>query len=556
MPPLAAMRSPGLLLAAAVLAACSRGGDRGASTGGIGGTVVIALPASPNPLLPTHLVGAPEKQVADQIFDPLAEIGPGLVTLGDSGWTPRLATAWTWSADSLSIAFSLHPAARWHDGRPVTSRDVQFTVGLFKDPRVGSPLAGGFAAVDSVTTPDSLTAVVWYARRSPEQFYDVVHSLLIMPEHLLRDADRATFASHPFGQQPVGSGPFRFVRWLPRQVLEVEADTAYHLGRPKLNRVIWTLDPDVNTALVKVLAGEADLLESLSPDGMARVAAQQTVRAVPYPNLNYGYLAFNMRDPANPDRPHALFADRELRRALSMGINRRALLANVFDSLAWLGAGPFSRAQATADTSLRAVDFDSAGAGRLLDSLGWRDADGDGVRERGGRALRFGLTFPTTSSPRRRYAELIQAQLRPHGVRVDVDGVDFSVLRERIPTGKFDAIINNLTLDPSPSGIRDQWYSATPRTRRANYQLYGNPVVDAVIDSAMREVNPARSRAHFRKAYQLILDDAPAVWLYENRSFMALHGRIVPVLEGANTWWRKLRLWSIPAAGRIARDAN
>lgn len=550
------MRCLCLLLATALLGACSGDGDRRAATGDIGGTLVIALPASPNPLLPTHLVGAPEKQVADQVFEPLAEIGPGLVTQGDSGWTPRLATGWRWSNDSLSIAFTLHASARWHDGVAVTSRDVQFTIGLFKDPLVGSPLAGGFAAVDSVTTPDSLTAVVWYARRSPEQFYDVVQSLLIMPEHLLRDADRATLASHPFGQQPVGSGPFRFVRWLPRQVLEVEADTGYHLGRPKLNRVIWTLDPDVNTALVKVLAGEADLLESLTPDGMARVAAQATVRAVPYPNLNYGYLAFNMRDPSNPDRPHVLFADRDLRRALSMGVNRRALLANVFDSLAFLGAGPFSRAQATADTSLRIVEFDSAGADRLLDSLGWRDADGDGVREKGGRALRFALTFPTTSTPRRRYAELIQAQLRPHGVRVDVDGIDFSVLRERVPAGKFDAIINNLTLDPSPAGIRDGWYSATPRARRANFQLYGNAAVDAVIDSAMREVNPARSRAHFRRAYQLILDDVPAIWLYENRSFMALHGRVQPVVEGSNTWWRKLRLWSIPAAQRLPRDGD
>ena len=550
------MRLPRLTTVIALVAACSPA-DRGATaTGDVGGTLVIALPASPNPLLPTHLIGTPEKEIADQVFDPLAEIGPDLVTQGDAGWTPRLASSWEWSTDSLSIAFKLHPDARWHDGAAVTSRDVRFTVGLHKDPRVGSVFASQFAGVDSVSTPDSLTAVLWYARRSPEQFYSVVHNLLVMPEHLLRDADRGSLTSNPFGLNPVGSGPFRFVRWEPRLVLEVAADSVYHLGRPKLDRVIWTLNPDINTALVKVLAGEADLLETLTPDGMAQVGASKDVRAVPYPSLNYGYLAFNMRDPANANRPHPIFSDRDLRRALAMAIDRRALLKNVFDSLASLGAGPFSSGLSTADTAQRVTPFDSAGTDRLLDSLGWRDSNGDGIRDKAGRALRFAVTFPATSTPRRRYAELIQAQLRPHGVQVDVDGADFAIVRERIPAGKFDALLNSVLLDPSPAGIRDSWYSATPATRGGNFQLYGNPSVDATIDSALKEVDPARNRALYQRAYQRISDDVPAVWLYENRAFMAVNRRVVPVLEGANTWWRKLRLWSIPAAGRLPRDGR
>lgn len=535
-------------------AACAPAGTDKA-TGDTGGTLLIALPANPNTLMPPYLAYAQEKEIADQVFDVLAEIGPGLNTQGDIGWTPRLATSWQWSPDSLAITFHLDPDARWHDGQPVTSNDIRFTVDIHKDPKVGSRFATDFAGVDSVATPDASTAVIWYRERSPEQFYSVVQHLLVMPEHLLRDADRANLAAHPYALNPVGSGPFRFQRWEARSVIEVVADTGYHMGRPRLDRVIWTLNPDINTALVKVLAGEADLLETVTPPAMAQIAGQQVVVALPYTNLNYGYLAFNMRDPANAERPHPLFGDRALRRALAMAIDRRALLKNVFDSLAFLGVGPFSHSLSTADTTLRMVDFDSAGASRLLDSLGWTERDASGIRRKSGRPLQFALSFPSVSAPRRRYAELIQAQLKAQGVKVDVDAGDISIIGEKLTKGRFDALLNNIATDPSPRSVRDSWHSTTPANRGGNFQLYGNPVVDAAIDSALAESNPTKARDLYRRAYQGIIDDVPAVWLYENRSFLALNRRVVPSLN-ADTWWRHLRLWSIPAAGRLPRDGN
>lgn len=533
--------------------ACSAENKPAADAGETGGTLVIALPSEPATLLPILTVSAAEKEIVDQLFDALAETGPDMNTVGDAGFTPRLAQSWDWSGDSLSIAFRLNPAARWHDGQPVTARDVRFTVEVLKDPKTAAKARQAVMDIDSVSVPDSLTAVVWFARRSPEQFYNVVYNVIPVPEHLLRDADHAALASHAFGRAPVGSGPFRFVSWDARTSLQVTADTTHYLGRPLLNRVVWTLHPDPVTALVTVLAGEADLLEILVGDGMSRVAAQTLVGAVPYTNPNYGYLGFNFRDPRNPERPHPLFADPGLRRAIIMGIDRQAMLKNVFDTLAWLGSGPFSRMLSSADTTLRMVSFDSAGADRLLDSLGWR-AGANGIRERNGRTLRFGLMTPSSSTARKRYAELIQAALRPHGIQVDVDMGDNSVIIPRMITGQYDAMLNSLIVEPSPSSIRDNWRSASPKARAANYQLYGNPVVDAAIDSALVESDPVKSRALYRRAYQGIIDDAAGVWLYENKFFMALNKRVHPDIRGRGVWWRHLRHWSIPAAGRLPRD--
>ena len=551
------MRTPsrisfGVLMLTATVACTST--DSGSGTSDFGGTLLIALPVEPSTVLPPFLGGLHEKEISEQLFDVLADIGNDLNTIGDAGWTPRLAESWQWSADSMSIAFKIHPRAHWHDGRSVTSRDVQFSVSLNKDPATASRIARALSEVDSVSTPDSLTAVVWYSKRSPEQFYKVAYNMAILPEHLLRDADRAKLREHPFAQTPVGSGPFRFVRWTPGSLFEVHADTTYHLGRPYLNRVIWMLHPNPNTALEAVMAGEADVFENMTTDGMARVAGHEVVRAVPYSNLNYGFLGFNLRDPKNGDRPHPLFSDREVRRAISMAINRPVLVGNVYDSLAHVGAGPFSRAYPTADTSLRTVAFDSVGADRLLDSLGWKDGNGDGVREKGGRPLRFGIVFPSTSPQRRQLSELIQAQLKSHGIQVDVEAAEMAVFQGRLFTGQFDAMLHSWGLDPAPSNVRDHWHTFPAKSRGLNLQLYSNPAVDAALDSAIAEWDPARSRELYRRAYQAITDDLPALWLVENRPYMAIHSRIQPNLSARDVWWRNLRLWSIPASKRIPRD--
>lgn len=545
------------LLPLALLFACAGGERADAPAGEHGGTLVIAMPAEPTIFLPPKITGTHEKQVADQVFDYLAEIGPGLNTWGDGGFTPRLATSWEWGADSLSIAFHLDPRARWHDGRPVTAADVRFSLALYKDPAVRSALATPLGIVDSIAVRDSLTAVAWFSRRAPEQFYALAHNLAILPEHHLDTADRARLDTTAFARHPIGSGPFRFVRWEPRSVVEVAADTAYHLGRPHLDRIIWTLGGDLGTAVTKVVTGEADLLETLTPDHFAQVAASQVARPVRFTGLSYGYLGFNFRHPDDPARPHPLLADRGLRTALAMAIDRRAMLANVYDTLAWLAAGPFTRAIATADTTVPHVPFDSAGADRMLDSLGWRDTDGDGVRDRDGRPLRLGILVAATSLTRRQYAELIQAVLRPHGVRVDVDAVAIQVYGPRAFEGRFDAILNAWQVDPSPAAIRGSWRSKpSPAQPGPNFQSYASPAFDATLDSATAEMDAAQARALFGRAYRALAADAPAVWLYETRAFVAVHRRIRTAGEDADTWWRFLRLWWIPAGERIDRDVT
>jgi len=288
-----------LLVCVAAAVACSHD-DRTASNGPDGGTLVIASPSDAGSIFPPHRFDAVGAAVMDQLYDRLAEIGDDLNTIGDKGFTPRLADKWEWSKDSLSIAFHIDPRARWHDGQPVRAADVRYSFQVVRDTAVASTAASEISSIDSVSVRDSLTAVVWYRHRRPEQFYDFVYQIYILPEHVLKDVPPSQLRTSELTRKGIGTGRFRLARWEAGRRIELVADTANYRGRAKLDRVIWSIVPDAGAALTQVLSGQSDLMEILPPDQLPRVDSSKSVRSLPYPNLQYAYLGFNETDPRNP----------------------------------------------------------------------------------------------------------------------------------------------------------------------------------------------------------------------------------------------------------------
>lgn len=211
-------------------------------------------------------------QVEAQLFEKLAEVGMGLNTVGDVGFTPVLATGWTWAPDSLSIAFHIDPKARWHDGVPVTANDVRFTWQVDADSATGSVVRPLIQSIDSVTVRDSLTAVFWFSRRTPEQFLDAAWQMRIIPQHVLASVPRGDLKQAPFLRNPVGSGPFKFARWDARQAIVLDANPDYHLGRPHIDHVIWSVAPDPNAMLMRFFTGDANFVEYFRPSDMPELA--------------------------------------------------------------------------------------------------------------------------------------------------------------------------------------------------------------------------------------------------------------------------------------------
>ena len=515
--------------------------------GGTGGILRIAAAADADALIPPLVATVQGKQVVDQLFDHLAEPVPPLRTVGDAGFRPQLAAGWRWAPDSLSVAFALNPAARWHDGTPVRARDVALSFALYTDPAVASPHASNFAGIDSVTIGDSLTAVVWWGQRHPEQFFQVAYNLAILPAHLLERADRTALASTPFATAPVGTGRYRLERWNKGSDLVLRADSGNYRGRPGFDRVVWLVAPDPTAAGTRLRAGEADVLDQVRGELAGQLRADPALALVDYGSLQYASLLLNQARTTGPAR--GLFASRALREALTQALDRPALVANALDSLGQVALGPVPRGEPSADPAMRQLVYDTVAAARALDSLGWRRTAPAAERRRGGQSLAFAILTPASSATRQRLAVLLQEQYRRLGVTVTVDAVDPATFGKRLAEGDFDTALHLWQSDPSPATIRQAWGSPRGADIGANFSRYANPQVDALVDSAAVAFNDGRRTALFRQAYQAMVDDAAAIWLYEPRNLLAVRRTIAPTGVRADAWWGDLGGWR-PAPGR------
>ena len=532
-----------LLAAIMVLLACSpESGTARSPKGPVGGTIVVSSSADADVLLPPLTMTLLGKQVVDQVFDNLADIGPALNTVGDAGFTPRLSDRWSWASDSMSVSFHIDPRARWHDGVPVRADDVRYTYQLVKDTSLASPLASNLDNVDSVSVVDSLTARVWFHQRTPDAFFKAASPVAVLPAHLLKGIAPATLRESTFARAPVGSGRFRFGAWDRSARIVLDADSTNYRGRPNADRVIWLVSADYGAAALRFLGGSADFLDLVKPELVSQVKAKGGEVLVSPGSLDYGYVAFNLRNGANTG-PHPIFADRETRRALAMAVDRSALVRSVFDTLALVAHGPATRILATSDTTL-GIPYDPQQASRMLDSLGWRRGS-DGMRSRGKTSLAFSLIVPSSSAVRTKVAVVLQEQWRQAGAKVRIEPLELNTFGSRMDSRKFESLLNGWHIDPAPSSVREEWASSEIRNGGYNATSYRNPTFDAIIDSAVKEMNPTRSAVLYRRGYRILVEDAPAIWLYELRNAQGVSRRIHPTGIRPDAWWANLADWTV-----------
>ena len=481
-------------------------------------------------------------EVADQLFLRLAGLGPTLVTTGDRGFTPLLARSWA-RRDSVTLAFELDPRARWHDGAPVTSRDVVFTFRRARDPEIAPGLARQLRNVAAVEAEGDRTVVFRYTHPYGEQLYDAVYHVAPLPAHLVEPIPPAELRTSPFAAHPVGSGPNRWVRSVPGQLVELRANETFFLGRPGVERLLIRVATDADARLNLLLSGEADAMDNIPLANQARVKARGDIRLVRVPSPTLGYLLYNQRDPADPGRPHPILADTAVRRALTLALDRRQMVGAVLGEYGEIPYGPTSLLLWIRHGAPRPLGVDRATAGRLLERAGWRDEDGDGVRERAGRPLTLTLQLPGTSAIRRQMAAMVQQQWRAVGVRAEVVQLDFPVWNERHNAGNFDVDFAATTQDPTPSGLTQSWSCKG----RNNVAGYCDPVTDSLLDVAIRgDADPAAS---WQAVLRRIEAGFPATFLYAPVYVFAVQRRFENVTIRPESSWSAVWRWSVRQAG-------
>jgi len=488
--------------------------------------------------------------LADQMFLHLAELGPSLLTAGDQAFEPRLARSWT-RRDSVTLVFDLDPRATWQDGAPVTAQDVVFTFGRGRDPILAPKLSKLLRRIVSVTAEDDRRVVFRYSRPYGEQLYDAVYHVAPLPSHLLARIPAESVATSAFAQSPVGSGPYRWVRRVPGQYIELEANPHFFLGAPAIRHVFFRLATDPQARLNLVLGGEGDATETVPAplrSNVDRVTAQASLRVIPYPSSTVGYLLFNQRDPRDTSRPHPILSDRDVRRAIGLALDRAGMVRSTFGNLAAVPYGPTSQLLWIGRGAPAPAHQNVPEARRLLRARGWIDRDGDGTLDKDGRPLVLPLMLPSSSSFRIQLAQIAQEQLRQVGIRLELETLENQVWIERREEGRFDIDFSGTAQDPSPTSLSQGW-SCGGGTNKAHYC---DPRVDSLIDVA------TFATTNVLEAWQVVLrqieDDAPAVFLYAPTFQAVVPRRFTNVSIHPESLWLGLREWTL--AGPASRAAG
>jgi peptide/nickel transport system substrate-binding protein len=511
-----------------------------------GASIVIVTGLQATTPVPTLMEGPQNTlanhEIADHLFLRLAGVGPGLVTAGDQGFVPLLAKRWT-RRDSLTLVFELDPRARWHDGAPVTARDVVFTMRRARDREIAPRLAHVLRRIADVEAENERRVVVRFTEVYAEQLYDATFHCAILPAHLLADLPPSGERWAAFAARPVGSGPYRWVRRVEGEFIELAANESFFLGRPAITRVIVRVAVSADARINLLLAGEADAMDNIPPplSNIARVEAAAHLRVVPVPSSNIGYLLFNYRDPSDRDRPHPILADRDVRRALILALDRELLVRAVLGRYGEVPFGPVSSQLWIRHGAPEPARQDQSTARRLLAGRGWVDRDRDGTREnRTGEPLALRLLVSSSSDTRLQMAAIAQEQLRQVGVRLELVRVEPAVWLERRAAGKFDIDFSSASLDPSPSGLVFSWTCDGP----GNAGRYCDPSADSLLYRAI--ASPVADRRLWHQFLRRVEENAPAAFLYSQTFVFGVHRRFHEVTIRPESSWIALWRWPAP----------
>jgi peptide/nickel transport system substrate-binding protein len=516
-PPPGACTCPGLAAPAA--------DDAGGANPARGGAVAIAMASEPGTLLSMYSADPAVQEIADhEILEALTVLDP---ISGEP--LPELAARWESAPGTGVVTFHLVRDARWHDGAPFTANDVKFTFDQLLDPAGGAVLRGDFLDVREVTAIDPSTVAVRLDRDRPE-LPAALSRVPILPAHVF---GKEVVATHAAARAPIGTGPFRFSSWQPGARIVLERNAAFRGEAARCDRLIYRFVPDRRAALELFRAGGVDVVPGI---GGARLGADLLAgaRRIAFPREAFVGVVYNTQSP--------LFADAGTRRALGMLLDRAAVRCASLLCLAEDVSDPWPRSLSPRGASR--VAFDPAAARRLLDAAGWRDADGDGVRERDGARLSFRFLLPDTDRDAVGWIALYENDLAAAGVDASIASVGWGVYTDRLRAHRFDAAVVT-TPNARPFDPRALFHSAAAATER-NFGSFSSPRMDAALERLAAAATAKRREAARLEIGAILDEEQPMAFAFRPGEAMLVRDAVRGVhLRGE--WLDERRLWRDPA---------
>ena len=505
-----------------------------------GGTLVVLWEGDADNLNPITYDANPAYQMVHLMFRALARRDSTL-----SGYTPDFLERWE-QPDPQTVILRVRPGIRWHDGTPTSARDILFTIERMKNEEVASTRQADVAAVESARAVDSMTVEVKLNRTGPSTLNSLLE-VVPAPAHLLEGVAPAQLRFAPFNSRPVGNGLYRFERWTKGQEIVVVANTDAP-ERPSLDRIVMRIVPDPSARVTGLLNGEGDLIKPTAEQVTRIQSGGGQVRLESAAKVRPGFIVWNVeKEPVN---------DPAVRRAFLMGINRPQLAQALFNDPEAVALSPIAPALREHSADVRPIPYDVAGAQRLLEQAGWRDTNGDGIREKGGRPLRLEVEYSSADPVRADMLVAIQAEVRKIGIDLVPRAYERTTWVSRLRGREFTGSFWGWGWGPGVVGPNAKmlFHSTSIPPGGPNFGGYRNPVVDALIDSVIVETDTARARGMWRRIEQTLIDDAVYAPIFLDPEYYGVNARFRGVKFRGPEWWEDVIYWWIPPDARLPRD--
>ena len=474
-----------------------------------GDAMVTSSISEPSNLIPFLASDSASHDVAGLIFNGLVKYDENLKLVGD------LAERWDVLEGGLKILFHLRKNVRWSDGAPFTAEDVKFTYEKLIDPTTPTPYGGDFEKVKSLSVIDPYTVEVVYR----EAFSPGLSSwgMGMVPKHRL---EKENLMSTSFSRSPVGTGPYKIKRWVTGQTLVLEANQNYFEGRPNIDRYVYRIIPDQATNFLELQTEGVDMA-ALTPLQYQRQTDTSFFKKnfvkYRYPSFSYVYLGYNLNRP--------FFSDKKVRKAIGLAINKQEIIRATLLGLGEVSTGPFLPGTWAYNSEVKESTFDPVASKRLLAEAGFKDTDGDGILERGGKPFSFTMLTNQGNDQRKMACEIIQKRLADVGIQMKIQTVEWATfLKEFINKRNFDAVILAWQLSRDPD-VYDIFHSSKTGPAEFNFIGNKNPEVDRLLEEGRREFEEEKRALIYHRMHEILAEEEPYTFLYVPEALPIVHRR-------------------------------
>jgi peptide/nickel transport system substrate-binding protein len=443
------------------------------------GVVTVALDQNPDSLDPRIGQNAASQHLAELIFNSLVRKDEKAAIL------PDLALRWE-MPDPKTYVFHLRDDVRFHDGRPLTSKDVQYTFRSMLDGTVPTTKAGHpYNLIASIEAPDSYTVIF--------KLKDVYASFLlnmavgvigIIPDGSGKD----------FGRHLIGSGPFKLVRYVQDQDVVLERNDSYFGKRASVSGLRFRIIPEEIVTALELRKGSLDIaLNVLAPDMVEVLKNDPKLKVMESGGTNYQYMAFNLTDP--------VLRDVRVRQAFAYGIDREQIIKYLWRNQARPAVSLLAPNNWAYNGEVRTYPYDPQRARELL-------------REAGYEHLTFTYRTNNDNDTARQTASILQQQLREIGVTMQIQGNEFATFFADVIKGNFQVYSLRWIGVNDPDIFNAVFHSKSVPPNGFNRGHYSNPKVDELIEFARGEVDVEKRRDAYREVQRIVAEELPYISLF------------------------------------------